>query len=88
MSKHYERRPESEADRNIREAVQRKFDTREEWRTAGIEAQDRAELQAQIDRLKVERDTRIHRTHAALLMGAAFIAGGIFSSLLLVAFHG
>ena len=48
----------------------------ERWRTAGIEAQARAEMQTRIDLLTADRDSRIHRVHAAVLVGAAFIAGG------------
>ena len=60
--------------------------TSEQWRTAGIESQAVKEKQEQIDRLKLELDSRIHRGHAALVLalscgfclGVGFMIGKVW----------
>ena len=42
--------------------------TTERWRFAGLEAQARVEMQAEIDRLKIEIESRIERGHAAMVL--------------------
>ena len=49
------------------------IDTTQSWRTSGLEAQARAEMQEQIDRLKVEVDARISRGHAALVLALSCV---------------
>ena len=43
-------------------------DTWEAWRTSGLEAQARAEMQEEIDRLKIDNEARISRGHAAMVL--------------------
>jgi hypothetical protein len=67
-------------------------DSRQQWAGARQNADrvdiDGAELRSENRRLRLELETRVHRSHAALLVLGSFFAGAVLSAILGLVFHG